>query len=232
MNTFKIALLALSVSAAAASFSTLAAESAVVNVKGSVSPAACSIIVSGNADYGTKTVADLQHAGKLHEGYQLGIKSVPFTIQCTASMPTGVKIIADELGEGATSPVKVLSPTGSGLSATATNTSYVPLKDGDALLGYYSVAIGEFNVDSTPATLIASATGGQSWTSYGSGLGLMSQVGTTLVSWSTGAEAAPTAGQTVTGTVAVSAALIPAAVDAIKDNVSFNTNTTLQLTYL
>lgn len=230
MKQIKLALLALSVSAA--SFSTLAADSAVVNVKGSVAPAACNITVDGNADYGMKSVADLKHAGIKYEGYQLGIKSVPFTVQCNTSALTGVKVIADDLGAGSSSPVGVASPVGVNNYVAKSDSAYAQLKDGETLLGYYAAAIGNFNVDGTPANRIISSTQGATWTGYDNGLGYIGQTGTNVISWSTGLEAVPTAAETVTGILAISAALIPETVDAIKDNVSFNTNTTLQLSYL
>lgn len=228
MKKIKLALLALSVSAA--SFSTLAAESAVINVKGSVAPVACSLDVNGSADYGTRSVTDLKLAGKQAEGYQLGIKSVPFTIQCNSSAVTSLKVVADELGAGATSPVKINSPSGSTATVTLSDAAYAPLKDGEAVLGYYAVGLGDFEVDGKPANRLDSADG-KTWTALANKVAI-AQDGHAMHSWSTDGELTPAAAETVTGIVAISAALIPDAVEGIKDTVSFNTNTTLQLTYL
>ncbi|TQI81640.1 uncharacterized protein DUF1120 [Serratia fonticola] len=233
MKGLKVSVISLALLTLPASFALHAANSAVVNVKGTLTPAACNISVTGTADYGTISVSQLKENGS-DEGYHLGIRDVPFNISCDSPVKTAFTVTADQLGAGSTSPIYIKHPDGS--IQEKFDDSYIPLTDGDGeLMGYHAVFLSNFEADNKSIDRILSNDSGVTWekmTAQGSNASYVRVAGNQLFSWAESGELTPMATENMQGLVHISAAIIPSYVDTITDDVSFDTNTTLALVYI
>ncbi|TQI81639.1 type 1 fimbria pilin [Serratia fonticola] len=236
MKGLKVSVISLALLTAPASFALHAANSAVVNVKGTLTPAACNINVTGTANYGTISVSQLKENGLKHDGYQLGAKDVPFNISCDSPVKTAFTVTADQLGAGSTSPTNISMPDGS-IYVAKSDDSFIPLIDGNGeLMGYHALFLSSFEADdNTSIDRIKSDDGGVTWikmTAQGSKSSYINAAGKQLYSWAESGELTPMATENMQGLVQVSAAIIEDYVDTITDDVSFDVNTTLALVYI
>ncbi|POT58587.1 hypothetical protein C3432_11940 [Citrobacter amalonaticus] len=235
MKGLKFSIISLVFLTAPASFTLHAANSAVVNVKGTLTPAACNISVTGAANFGTISVSALKENGLKHKGYQLGIKTVPFNIACDSPVKTAFTVTADHLGAGSTSPIGVSMPDGT--ETGKQDESYIPLIDGNGeLMGYHNVFLSSFEADNNKSIdRIFSDDGGMTWKKMayqGDNASYIKADGVSRYSWANTGELTSLATENLQGLFQVSAAIIPDYVETITDDVSFDTNTTLAIVYL
>ncbi|MEI2265811.1 DUF1120 domain-containing protein [Erwinia sp. CGal63] len=226
MNKLKVSLLSLAMAGSMASFSSLATESATVNVKGSITPAACAINVTGAADYGTVTAASVTGKEPVAGGYQLGQKTVAFNISCSRETAVAFRPQADAAGEAG---VGVVDNNGT----TITNVAALGSLGRTATL----VNIGNYYIDynmpfvDNVAGFIIGSQDGTTWTLTNSAF---NQDGSTLYAFRhimSGANT-PEPVTNVSGNIIVSAAINPTAISELDDVLSFDTNTTLTLEYV
>ncbi|WP_414147799.1 DUF1120 domain-containing protein [Erwinia sp. BNK-24-b] len=210
----KIAMLAVTSAVSFLSLPALAAESAQVNVKGTLVPTACNINISGIADFGSIVVADIPTNGAL------GSKTVNYNIACNGKTSVAFSAKADELTNNALQ----------GSLGQDNNTS----------IGYYMINTGTHaDADGESRVVLASQNNGVTWlstitnTSYQN----LQLDGSSLTTWGTVASDMHSNGtastfSNVKGTFNISAFVNKSLADTLTDKLSFETNTTLTLQYL
>lgn len=203
-----------------------------MNVKGTLTPAACNISITGAADYGTLRFADLQAAGVNNGAYQLGEKNVTYNITCDSEVKIALTIKADS--NATVNPSFSVNYNGS------TGASNAPalgiLKDfgvgkSPRYLGYYVVKIKPISfADSSAAKLLHSNNAGVTWTDAPVGV-IADLKAATMYTW--GKESGvPAAFSSLSGTLGVSAAVDPSVLKVARDDISFDTNATVTLYYI
>ena len=228
MNKLKVSLLSLAMAGSMASFSSLAAESATVNVKGSIEPAACTINVTGAADYGKMTPASILAKGSVAGGYQLGQKTVAYNISCSGKATVAFRPQADAAGEAGVGVVNNNGTTITDVAALGSLGKTASL----ANIGNYYVEYGLPSLDGVDGYILGSQDG-TTWTTNNPATATYSQDGSMLYSFrdmlGTNSPASIT---NVSGNIIVSAAINPAAISELDDVLSFDTNTTLAMEYI
>lgn len=226
-----------------ASVTAQAAESAVLNVKGTIIPSACNITLSGNADYGTMVKSKLQ-VDSATNAYQLGTKEINYLVSCDSPVKTAISFKGDEVAtKNPGYSVKVTSSSDAVVSTGTANQLGVLGSVNGTDIGYY-VVLPTTNRGSAEGIVIDGVTGfsvikstdnGSSWinapTSYAS---IATLDESTLFSWGNKADTilSPKPGTTTAGQLAVGVALNPNVVDSLTDSYSFNSNVTVLLKYI
>lgn len=209
----KIAMLAVTSAVSFLSLPALAAESAQVNVKGTLVPTACNINISGIADFGSIVVADIPTNGAL------GSKTVNYSIACNGKTSVAFSAQADELTDNALQ----------GSLGQDNNTS----------IGYYTINTGtSADVDGESRVILASINNGLTWASTVADASYQNLRlnGSSLTTWGVfsdqGLSLIPSTFSNVKGNLNISAFVNKSLADTLTDELSFETNTTLTLRYL
>jgi|GEM_PF-4069082 len=210
----KIAMLAVTSAVSFLSLPALAAESAQVNVKGTLVPTACNINISGIADFGSIVVADIATDGAL------GSKTVNYSIACNGKTSVAFSAQADE-------------PTDNVMQGSLG-------QDNNTSIGYYTINTGTHaDVDGESRVVLASLNNGTTWLSTIADTSFQNLRlnGSSLTTWGTvvsdqSSNGTPSTFSNVNGTLNISAFVNKALTDTLTDKLAFETNTTLTLQYL
>lgn len=229
MKLVKLTTLTAAMAMTGMTFSALAAESATLNIKGTVIPASCNVTVTGDVDYGSLQIAELQAAGETNGGYQLGEKSSGFNIACAGSTKVALSFKADSQPAS----VPAMTPVMSGISEYTVSKLGVLGQAGGKDVGYYAIispAASHINVDDEEQYPLKSLTNGVSWTSP-TGNTAYDLSGTNIYSWG-GASGNPVAGKNISGNFKVVAVINPDVANSVTEETKFDANTTLTVRYL
>ncbi|MFI8416700.1 DUF1120 domain-containing protein [Serratia sp. NPDC078593] len=234
MKMFKMTALSFVLITSIGSFSTMAAETSQISVKGAVFPSACSISVDGAADFGILKKNELQGKNNPEDGYQLGYKPINFNIQCNSAAKLALSAQSDLL-DSQTSEVNVQSY----LNEAESETNSLPeqraslgVVDGRDI-GLFTVLLASVSLNDKSAEILSdNSSHGSNWEVVTTKLGhLMFQDSSIMHSWGS-TEGIPLEATNISGVINISAALDPKVVDVVKDAIDFNTGTTLSLHYL
>lgn len=212
----------------AASLPSQAAESATVNIKGIILPTACSIAVTGSADYSVISAVEVSAAAE--SGYRLPTKEVPLTVRCSSEVPLAISFQADEIASGITSSMAVPGTLSVTMSPENNHrTGVLGTIDGKAI-GYYTLLPGIANVSASP---IYSSDNGASWIRpVGTGIENFAALDSSvLYSWGSAVNG-PLNTANISAVLHVSSTLDPAVAGSVTEDFSFDTNTTVSLHYL
>ncbi|CAI1527103.1 DUF1120 domain-containing protein [Serratia fonticola] len=232
MNVFKMTALSLALATSAGSFSVMAVETSQIAVTGSVFPSACSLSVDGLADFGNLKKTELAEQSKLQNAYQLGYKSVSFTVQCSSAAKVALSAQADmpisrSITMGVVSHINETENTIRTEPGQLASLGEIDEQD----IGYFTIALASATLDSKDAKLISSKNNGSTWSAVSSVADhLLYQDGSGSHSW--GENSTPQEATNISGVITISAALDTTVVDELKDTINFNTGTTLSLHYL
>lgn len=209
--------------------SAMAADNATLNVKGTITPAACSIDITGSADYGTIKAGDLTAAGLESGGYQLGTKRVPYKVSCDTAVRTSVTPIADNLTDNTSIGVKFDSQF---ITASELKASLGTVDGND--IGYYAVAMSVNALKpSSPNDMLYMTEANVGSDSFGiSPVGIFNLIGAKHYTPYGNLDNPHQIFSEYSGEIFVNAVINPDVLKSLTDAITFDTNTTFTLNYL
>ncbi|XGI79116.1 hypothetical protein ACED16_19025 [Enterobacter hormaechei] len=215
LATFSLALMA-------GSAPSQAAESATINIKGSVIPTSCSVNVTGSADYGELHSTEVGKADE--KGYALPAKQIPVNVSCGAPMLVALSFQADEVAS--TASTINLPVIGSINDASRNKVGVLGVNNGKPI-GFYALRLSDTGTTNMPrGTVIYSLDSGATWDSGFTDQTLIALDSTMWV----GNPNTPVPDYTTM--LELSAAIDPKVSVSATDTIEFNTNTTVSLHYI
>lgn len=209
------------------------AESVDVRVIGTITPAACTPMLSGGGvvDYGTINPINLNKDSPT----LLAEKSIDFSIACDAKAKVGIKAINGRLGTvaGATETNGVSELN---LSGTVGRLFYVGLGlSNGKKIGGYSIRIDETNnsLDGNPAQPILSNDNGAEWVKVANSVGVYTITPVPrITTWADVGTLTPTGFTTLASKLTVQAYIGKSSELDLTKPIALNGLTTLELVYL
>lgn len=189
-----------------------AANTANIEITGSVEPTACEVSVTGEANFGALKRSDLKvsSADVNYLQPRSGAKTVDFAITCDGRARTGVTFLAAAAG-------------------TKPNTG--TLKNNTKDVGLYELKMQSIKVDSAAGKVLTSnTTGNRTYTQKAMGQTLALNKAE-MLNWSTADGTSPVAAKVVNGTVAIDILLNEAELSNMKDKIDFKGSTVIELAY-
>ncbi|MBN3836265.1 DUF1120 domain-containing protein [Burkholderia sp. Ac-20344] len=200
-----------------------APPTAELKVTGQIVPAACTVKLANNIDYGNIIAASL----KTDKTNPLNEKDVGLTINCDANAKLALSVLDNHAGTAS---------TGLGTDNTILGVAGLPDADffglnlsGGRNIGGYAVALKSVTVDSV-ATDVLGSPDKTTWTK--SADGLLDPTGTKVVSWGASGTSTPLAGKAVAGTVAVQAVIDKGSNLDLNNPINLDGSATLTVSYL
>lgn len=215
MNTHSLPLVALLLAAMGSPFAQ-SATTDILNISGTIEPAACNVKVRQQADFGTlKRAALTSIGGKI----DLSPQTATFDIDCDGKTSTNLSFKATTLAKSSVTPKAASTPSQAGGLMDAQGSE----------IGSFSLLIKAINVDGASATPLTRAAGTKGAFSTLPLTTALKLDNTQSISWGKGAT--PQAAKSVTGTLAVEASLDENLLAQNGDKTQFKGSAVLTLSY-